>query len=96
MEAKLFDFLPEALRPEQIKRVKQSCNCAIKFPAAYFTKIRSGKDGEGKRIDYDLLWINCCQMDNNGMVIKAAPDFIIKNARKVLDRYGQEYEVIEL
>lgn len=94
----LFNFLPPHMRQSQLDKLLTTTDItkAIRFPCAYFTKFRAIKDEEKEWQDYDLLWVNVSVPDKDGMVIKAAPDFLIEHAKQVLTNYEQNFEVIDL
>ncbi|RJQ27285.1 hypothetical protein C4577_01585 [Candidatus Parcubacteria bacterium] len=75
-------WLPENLRQEHLSRLKG--NRAVKFPAPYFLKVPKSQHA---------AWVTLCPMDQNGMVVKTGPDFLVNGLIKTMERYGQPCEV---
>ena len=84
MEQEFYNWLPEELRQSALQAIKGQK--VVEFPVAYFPKCPKSQH---------LAWQNLAPA-KNGLAIKTAPDFLIANLIKTLDKYQVEYEVIQL
>ena len=81
----LFNFMPPHLREQAQDAVKGQK--AVKFPSAYFRKAPQAMH---------VAWQNVCTLDQEGFVVKTAPDFLIDKLLQYLEKLEQPYEVIQL
>lgn len=84
MEQEFYSWLPEEIRQSALEAVKGQK--AIEFPVAYFTKCPKS---------HHVAWQNLTPF-KNGLAVKTAPDFLISNLIKTLDKYQVEYKVFYL
>lgn len=81
----ILTHVPEPFRSQTLAKI--SHQKGIRFPAAYFIKAPYAQSP---------LWQNLTCMDETGLVIKTAPDFLFNKLVEYLDKNSIEFEVINL